>query len=455
MNGDLKLATVTGEFLSLFEKQREQLFSGSATPMNNLRQKAITAFEKTGFPGRKSEEYKYLDLEKLFKPELNHTFLPRKIDFDSKDMFRCDIPELDTDVLLVLNGFFLNGSGPLKRLPNGVIYGSLNAAAKELPQVFEKYYGTAATMEANTLTSLNTAFAQDGVFLYMPESTVLDKPLQIIHLLLAETPMLVQHRNLFILEKNSSADVIVCDHTLSSPEFLTNSVTEVFTGENASFDFTRIQNEHNQSVQLTNLFHHQEANSRVNSCYITLHGGVVRNNLEVKMQGEGAENSSAGLFLADMNQHVDNYTMIHHLKPNCLSNQLYKGILDNEATGAFNGKIHVWPDAQKTLAYQKNSNLLLTDTASMKSRPQLEIYADDVKCSHGATIGQLDEDALFYLRSRGIPEKESRHLMMYAFAHDVISHIKTPALRERIDELVDKRLRGELSRCNNCKMNCH
>jgi Fe-S cluster assembly protein SufD len=455
MNGDLKLATVTGELLALYERQQEQLFSASAPALNRLRQQAIRAFEKTGFPGKKSEAYKYLDLEKLFKPELNHTFQPRKIDFDSREMFRCDIPELDTEVLLVLNGFFLNGAGPLKRLSNGVVYGSLLAAAKEFPALFETYYGKAADVEGNTLTSLNTAFAQDGIFLYMPEGTALDKPLQIIHLLLSETPMLVQHRNLFILEKNSSADCIVCDHTLSSPEFLTNSVTEVFTGENASFDFTRIQNEHNQSVQLTNLFHRQAANSRVNSCYITLHGGVVRNNLEVRMDGEGAENTSAGLFLADMNQHVDNYTMIHHLKPHCLSNQLYKGILDNEATGAFNGKIHVWPDAQKTLAYQKNSNLLLTDTASMKSRPQLEIYADDVKCSHGATIGQLDEDALFYLRSRGISEKESRHLMMYAFAHDVISHIKTPVLRERIDELVDKRLRGELSRCNNCKMNCH
>ena len=172
------------------------------------------------------------------------------------------------------------------------------------------------------------------------------------------------------------------------------------------------------------------------------------------MDGENCENHALGLFLADQEQQVDNFTYINHLKPNCHSNQLYKGILDENARGAFTGRIHVWPDAQKTMAYQKNNNILLTDTAKMSSKPQLEIYADDVKCSHGATVGQLDTEAQFYLRSRGIPEKESRHLLMYAFAHEVISQIRLPALRERIDELVDKRLRGELSRCNNCKMKC-
>lgn len=455
MDVDLKIASPENYLSSVFDMNRDLLSASSPGVMNELRQHAMDEFRKGGFPGRKSEEYKYLDLGKLFAPSLEHTLHPRQVDFSMADMFRCDIPELDTEVLLVLNGFFFSENGPLTILPNGVVFGSLNAASKKYPDLFEKYYGQAAAIKGNPLTSLNTALAQDGVFLYMPENTALERPLQIIHLLMADSPMLVQHRNLFILEKNSSADCIVCDHTLSSPEFLTNSVTEVFTGENAGFDFTRVQNEHGRSVQLTNLFHRQAANSRVNSCYITLHGGKIRNNLQVSLEGEGAENNSLGLFLADREQHVDNFTLIHHLKPNCQSNQLYKGILDENATGAFNGKIHVWPDAQKTLAYQKNSNLLLTDTASMKSRPQLEIYADDVKCSHGATIGQLDEDALFYLRSRGIPEKESRHLMMYAFAHDVIAHIKTPALRERIDELIDKRLRGELSRCNNCKMNCH
>jgi Fe-S cluster assembly protein SufD len=265
---------------------------------------------------------------------------------------------------------------------------------------------------------------------------------------------MVQHRNLFILENNAEAKVLVCDHTLCKEDFITNSVTEIYTGQNSKIDVTRVQNEHNNAVQLTNTYVHQERNSKSDSNYITLHGGVVRNNLMVFMNDENCENNALGLFLADQNQHVDNFTYVNHLKPNCLSNQLYKGILDDNATGAFNGRIHVWRDAQKTLAYQKNNNILLTDSATMNSKPQLEIYADDVKCSHGATVGQLDTDALFYLRSRGIPEKESRHLLMYAFAYEVLSKIKLPALQERIIDLVDKRLRGELSRCNNCKMQC-
>jgi Fe-S cluster assembly protein SufD len=219
-------------------------------------------------------------------------------------------------------------------------------------------------------------------------------------------------------------------------------------------DFIRVQNEHNKSTQVTNTFIHQKRDSKVSTNYITLHGGVVRNNVYVDLADEGASNHATGLFLVDQKQHVDNFVNVNHMKPDCTSAQLYKGILDDESIGAFSGKIYVSEDAQHTVAYQKNNNMLLTDTAKMHTKPQLEIYADDVKCSHGATVGQLDQDSMFYLRSRGIPLKESRHLLMYAFADEVLKEIQLPALRERITELVDKRLRGELSRCNNCKMKC-
>jgi len=447
------IASAANILAGTYRDAREKLFGWSPALMNSLRDAAMENFQKTGFPGTKSEAYKYLNIEKLFESNHSQIFEPAGIRMEMDELFRCDIPELDTDVLVVLNGFYQPGK-KLTRLPNGIIYGSMAAALDEEAGLCLNHYACLAPREGNALTALNTAFAMDGVFLYLPDNARLEKPIQIIHLLINDTPLLVQHRNLFILGRNSSASVIVCDHTLSSTSFLTNSVTEVFTGENASFDFTRMQNEHNQSIQLTNLFHHQDANSRVNSTYITLHGGTVRNNLEVNLEGEGAENNSIGLFLADMKQHVDTYTLIHHRKAHCQSNQLYKGVLDDEATGAFNGKIHVWKDAQHTQAYQRNNNILLTDTAKMNTRPQLEIYADDVKCSHGATVGQLDTDALFYLRSRGIPYKESMHLLMYAFAHAVLSEIKLLPLRERVIELVDKRLRGELSHCNNCKMKC-
>ncbi|MFW6370755.1 MAG: Fe-S cluster assembly protein SufD, partial [Bacteroidota bacterium] len=246
----------------------------------------------------------------------------------------------------------------------------------------------------------------------------------------------------------------ICDHTLSSPRFLTNSVTEIFVGDNAVFDSTRVQNEHNGSAQVINGFVHQEKDSSVTHNVITLHGGTIRNNLEVNINGTGAHNNSFGLFLTDQGQHVDNYTNIGHLYPNCTSNQLYKGVLDDFSTGVFSGKIHVHKDAQKTAAYQRSSNLLLTDDARVRTKPQLEIYADDVKCSHGATVGQLDTNALFYLQSRGINKKEAKLLMMNAFTHEIISQIKVEALRQRISELVNKRLRGELARCNNCSMQC-
>jgi Fe-S cluster assembly protein SufD len=265
---------------------------------------------------------------------------------------------------------------------------------------------------------------------------------------------MLHYRNLFIMEENAGAEVIVCDHTMSPFRFLTNSVTEIYAGKGARFFYSRIQNEHLNSNLLTNLFIHQEADSTVRSNTITLHGGLIRNNTNVLLNAEGCNNETYGLFMSDKNQHIDNYVNIDHAEPNCTSTQLFKGILDEQSTGAFNGRILVRQDAQKTLAYQTNNNIVMSDEARMNSKPQLEIYADDVRCSHGATTGQLDEDALFYMQARGIPRKEARLLMLYAFAHEVIDKIQVIPLKDRINHLVDKRLRGELSRCNNCSMAC-
>jgi len=337
---------------------------------------------------------------------------------------------------------------------NGIIYGSLQEATRRHPQLVEKYLGKNAKLENEAFTSLNTAFSQDGIFLYVPEGAIMQSPIQIIHLLLSDQNQMVQHRNLFVIEKNASARVIICDHTLSPQMFLTNSVSEAFTGANADLDILRLQNEHNNSRQVTNTWISQEADSRCQHSTITLHGGRVRNNLSVRLSGEGADHSALGLVLTDKFQHVDNHTIIEHEKAHCTSDQHYKGVLDDMSTGAFSGLIHVHPDAQKTEAFQNNNNILLSDDARMHTKPRLEIYADDVKCSHGSTVGQLDEDALFYLQARGIPRDEARLMLMDAFAYEVISRIKQPALQERINDLVGKRLRGELSRCNNCAVKC-
>lgn len=456
MKETLEASRTAGKYVELFHKNRKQISNGEPQFVKKLREQAIRSFENTGFPLKKEENYKYTYLEPVFDGELSFLFNPREITFDDTELFRCDVPMLDSQVLTVLNGFFHNPLGvSLYELENGIIYGSLKEATYRHPDLVSRYLGKNASMQKESFVSLNTAFSQDGVFLYVPEGQRLERPIQIIHLLLSDKNQMVHHRNLFVVEKHASAQVIICDHTLSPHMFLTNSVTEAYTGENGDLDILRLQNEHNNSCQVTNTWIRQDAHSRCQHGTVTLHGGKVRNNLHIRMEGEGAETNALGLFLIDKMQHVDSYTVIEHASPHCTSNQHYKGVLDDASTGAFNGKIHVHPDAQKTEAYQTNNNILLTDNAKMNTKPQLEIYADDVKCSHGATVGQLDEEALFYLQSRGISKDESRLMLMAAFTHEVISRIKQPALQDRIADLVGKRLRGELSRCNNCAMHCH
>jgi Fe-S cluster assembly protein SufD len=441
-------------FSEFFYRNLEALKEGLPEHVNNKREEAIQNFQKKGIPHTKIEEYKYTDLNPAFDKEYRTYIQPKKIDFDLNDIFRCDVPELDTHVVLLLNGWYYQKKTPQKELPNGVIITSFRDAANKYPEIVKKHYNQYADNQKESLAALNTAFAQDGVFIYVPKGKAMDKPVQIINLLMDEEDGMAQHRNLFVMEEGSQSSVIVCDHTLSQRNFLTNSVTELYVGQNAHMDYVRIQNEHNGSTQVSNFYLNQERDSNVSANTITLHGGLIRNNYNLRLNGENCENQTLGLYLTDRGQHIDSYVLMDHAYPHARSNQLFKGVLDDYATGAFNGRILVRKDAQKTEAYQANNNILLTDDAKMNSKPQLVIYADDVKCSHGGTSGQLNDQAMFYLRSRGIPLKESQLLLMYAFAHEIIGKIKIKPLQDRIHELVEKRLRGELSRCNYCQMHC-
>lgn len=331
----------------------------------------------------------------------------------------------------------------------------MRAAAKQFPSLVEKHYNKYAKNEKDGLVSLNTALATDGLFIYAPGNTVNSKPIQIVNLLQSEQDFFSQDRNLLIADDGARMSLLVCDHAISPQHYLTNTVTEVFVGRNARFEIIRVQNQHNYSGKITHTFIHQERDSYATSNNITLHGGLVRNATWHKLNGENAETHSYGLFLADRQQHIANFVKVDHVAPNCNSTQLFKGILDENATGAFNGRIMVHKDAQNTNAYQSNNNIILSDTARMDTKPQLEIYADDVKCSHGATVGQLDENALFYLRSRGIDAREAKLMLMFGFAHDVVKNIPIEALRDRIDHLVVQRLRGELSYCASCAIQCN
>jgi Fe-S cluster assembly protein SufD len=445
---------ITERYLALYKENIDKISGISSPYINSFREAAFEKFSELGIPTKKNEAYKYTNLNIFFDHDYKSYFMPVPEDFIKAEKFRCDVANLDTYGIVLLNGFYPTINEKLRQLPNGVWIGSLSEAAVKFPDIIEEHFGKYAKSDTDGLIHLNTALASDGVFVYVPKGVTVSKPVQVVNLVQSDTDMFNQHRNLIIIEENAEFSIIICDHTLSPQKFLTNAVTEVFVGENSHFELIRVQNEHNNAGKITHTFIHQEKNSVASSNNMTLHGGLVRNSTYHYLGGEGAESFSNGLFLADKFQHIDNFVNIDHASPNCTSNQLFKGVLDDMATGAFNGRILVRPDAQGTLAYQKSNNILLTDDAKMDTKPQLEIFADDVKCSHGATVGQLDGDALFYLQSRGINKREARLMLMFGFAHEVIQNIKVEPLRERMDNLVMQRLKGELSRCASCIVKC-
>lgn len=451
MNGK---AEISERYLQFYTENIGRIVEMSSPHINSFRGAAIEKFNQLGVPTKKNEAYKYTNLDLFFNHDFKSIFIPEKSDFLKAEEFRCDVADLDTHGVVLLNGFYPTINGKLTTLPGGIIIGSLNEASKRFPELVEKHYNKYAKNDNDGLIHLNTAMASDGVFIYVPKGVVLQKPVQVVNLVDSEEDTFNQHRNLIIVGENAGFTLIICDHTLSPRKFLTNAVTEAHVGENSHFDLIRVQNEHNNACKITNTFISQERNSNVSSNNITLHGGLVRNSTYHFFEGEGATSNSFGLYLSDKWQHVDNFVNVDHAFPNCTSNQLFKGVLDDMATGAFNGRIFVAPGAQGTRAYQKNNSILLTDDAKMDTKPQLEIYADDVKCSHGATVGQLDDNALFYLQSRGINKREARLMLMFGFAHEVIQEIKVDALRDRIDNLVMQRLKGELSRCASCMVKC-
>jgi Fe-S cluster assembly protein SufD len=445
---------INNRYIDLYRNNIGRIESQSAPFVNSLREEAIERFSSLGVPDRKNESYRYTNLDLFFRHQYKSYFLPGPDDFERAEKFSCEVEDLDVHNLVLLNGFYPTNNGKLRKLESGITIGSLNEAAEKMGDIVSGHYGRYASSDTDGLIHLNTAMASDGVFIHVPRNQVPDKPIQIVNLVYSAEDIFVQHRNLIVVEDNAEATLIICDHTLSPMKFLTNAVTEVYVGRNARFNIVRVQNEHNNAAKLTHTFIHQERDSYASSINITLHGGLVRNSTYHYLGGEGASTNSAGLYLSDKSQHVDNFVNVDHAFPNCTSNQLFKGVLDDIATGAFNGRILVRQGAQGTRAYQSNNNILLTDDARMDTKPQLEIFADDVKCSHGATVGQLDDDALFYLTSRGIGKREARLMLMFGFAHEVIQEIPVEALQERMDTLVMQRLRGELSRCASCMVKC-
>ncbi len=454
MNTATKDSALKNKFEKQFEDHRQELFSRDTKTVAEFRNKGFEAFQKLGFPDKGMENWRNTDLSKVLNVDYKQEMIPAREEVNVEDLFECKVHDFDTEISSLLNGWYVYADAPLRKFPDGTILGSLAKAIEEYPELVDRYYGKAFDLEQNGFTALNTAFAQDGVFIYVPDNVQVSKPVQMINIINKNENIFIQNRNLVVIGKNASLSLVHCDDSINHHVSFTNSLTEAIIGENAKLDHYKLQNLNNNSTLINSSYFELEKNSQLKTNAITLNGGLIRNNIHVSLNGENGSADIFGVFLVDREQHVDNQVFVDHKVPNCYSNELFKGILDEQASGVFNGHILVRRDAQKTNAYQNNKNLLLTDDAKMHAKPFLEIYADDVKCSHGATVGQLDTDAMFYLNSRGIDADKARILLMYAFAAEVIQKISIEPLKMRIDDMVKKRLRGELSVCDKCVLHC-
>ena len=406
--------------------------------VHEIRSKALQNFEELGFPTKKLEEWKYTSLNSVLKQD--YSIFPNKdVAIELADVKKYFIHDIDTYKVVFIDGKY---SSFLSETTHDKIDVCLMSAAlnkDKYKAVIDTYFNKVA--KEDNLTSLNTAFASEGAYIHIPKNTEVQKPIQIINFTTgSEAATMLQPRNLIVVEENSHVQIIERHQSLTSNAVLTNSVTEIFADKRAFVDYYKIQNDDNNASLVDNTFAEQQSNSVVSVHTFSFGGNITRNNLNFYQKGEYIDSILKGITIIEGKQHVDHHTLVHHIEPNCESHQDYKGIYDARSTGVFNGKVIVEKEAQKTNAYQQNNNVLISDKATINAKPQLEIFADDVKCSHGCTIGQLDEDALFYMQQRGIPKKEGKALLMYAFANTVLESVKIPEVKQRITKIIANKL---------------
>ncbi len=423
--------TLTEKFISEFESTKKSLFGNL-----QLREQAMESFNRQGIPNRKHEEYKYVNMESMLKENyaVSINIKPTPEQIEHLEFLK------EAHVVIIENGIFSEGLSKLKELPKGLTICSLSQASKKHSEVFEKHYSIYADVNTNAFIALNTAMARDGVFIHIEKNTVIEAPIHIIQISNQKQNSIIQPRNLIIVEKQSQVNFVESFEMVdSTAKLFNNTVTEIVVEENSIVDHYVIQDEkkwgylHNTTQVI------QKKQSTFFSHTFTLSGSLVRNNLSIVLDDKGVESHLHGLYLTDENQVVDNHTVVDHRKPNCNSNELYKGVIDGKSTTTFNGKIFVRRDAQKTNAFQSNKNILLSDEGTINTKPQLEIYADDVKCSHGTSTGKLDAEKIFYLRARGLSETSAKKLLIYAFASEIVNTVKIDALREYLEDKISKR----------------
>lgn len=408
------------------------------SPIHDIRTEAIKTFETEGFPTKRQEAWKYTSLNSVLKHDYS-VFPKHDNEIEFKDVKKYFIHDIDAYKIIFIDGKY---ASHLSQTTHDGIDVCLMSSALSKPKyrlIIENYFNKIASKDG--LSSLNTAFSAEGAYIHIPKNKLVDKPIQIIHFSTGnEAALMLQPRNLVVVDENSHVQIIERHQSLTDNPVLTNSVTEIFANKRAIVDYYKIQNDRESASLIDNTFVNQKQESLAKVHTFSFGGKLIRNNLNFYQNGERIDSTMKGITIIGNKQHVDHNTLVHHIEPNCESHQDYKGIFNDSSTGVFNGKVVVEKEAQKTNAFQANNNILISDKASINTKPQLEIFADDVKCSHGCTIGQLDESAMFYLRSRGIPEKEARALLMFAFSNNVLDSVKIPEVKNRITKIIANKL---------------
>ena len=443
------METLKNKIQTLFEKKYRN-FAENDNISGAVRFAAFERFLEMGFPTSTLEAWKNTNLSRILKDDY-FILSPDQSQNIENHHFRCDIKDLAGYEIPVING--LCGNKKLTVLQNGMIFGSLSVAMKEVPELVNPHFGQ-YYKNLDGFSDLNNAMWLDGAFLYIPDNVVIERPVQMMNIYNSNQNLFVSVRNLVLLGKNSRATLLQCDDSTNHQRIFSNSVTEVKLSQNSEIEYYKLQNINNETAIVNRIMFHQETGSKLYFNQISLNGGMLRNDIHTRLSGEYAEAEISGAYLMDKNQFIDNHIFIHHAVPYCISRQEFRGVLDDYAGTVFNGHILVDKNAQKTQAFQNCRNILISDKAKIETQPFLEIYADDVKCSHGASVGQLDNEALFYLRSRGINEDHARTLLMYAFVAAILEKIKITPLKDRYADMIKRRLSGNLGICEQCVLEC-
>ena len=424
----------------LKEKFDEIQLADKDSGLTGIRQQAFDAYNVLGIPTVRNEEWKYTRVTGIFSQDLRLADIsPASVTEDDLIAFR--LPGYATaNQLVFVNGVYNIALSSILS-PSLSVIGLSEAARNEFSDIVAKNFNHSARFLKDGINALNTAFIHGAIFVHAKKNKVVEHPVYIYNITDARTEsVLSQPRSLIYVSEQAEIEIVETYHTLGSSDSITNQVMEIVVEEAAHLSYYKIQQDNNQASQVSTTHIRQIGKSYAKAVTVSLSGYVVRNNLHTILEAPYAESHLYGLYVQRGISHIDNHTLVDHAVPNCESNELYKGILDDDSTGVFNGKVMVRKDAQKTNAFQSNKNILLSDRASVNTKPQLEIYADDVKCSHGCTIGSLDPEGLFYLQSRGIPRKNAMALLLQGFAMDVLAEIKPPAIRSYVEELIIQRL---------------